>query len=87
MKQEQIHIYKAIDEILWFDWDPIGVNDTEEARDEYQGYIPQIFNLKVNGDDEETIAQKLNEIITKRMGLVSNLHHCKLVAKKIIEIK
>lgn len=36
MTEEQILIYKRIDEILWFDWDPIGVNQIEEARDEYQ---------------------------------------------------
>ena len=36
----QLGLYKRIDEILWEDWDPIGVNDVEEARDEYQSYLP-----------------------------------------------
>lgn len=29
-------LYKVIDEILWKDWNPIGVNDIPSARDEYQ---------------------------------------------------
>lgn len=54
-------LYKQIDEIIWNDWDPIGVNDYPEARDEYYGYLPQIFELKNNGADSETIAQRLNK--------------------------
>jgi hypothetical protein len=41
-------IYKKIDEILWQDWDPIGINDMSDARDEYDGYVSQLFNLKKN---------------------------------------
>ena len=35
MTDKQKKLYKAIDEILWKDWDPIGVNDIEDVRDEY----------------------------------------------------
>jgi len=37
-------IHKLIDEILWKDWDPIGVNDIPSARDEYQRWL--ITSLK-----------------------------------------
>jgi len=52
-------IYKLIDEILWKDWDPIGVNDIPSARDEYQSYTPQVFSLKTANADPEKIAQHL----------------------------
>jgi hypothetical protein len=37
-------LYKKIDDILWFDWDPIGINDIA-PRDEYRGYVSEIFEL------------------------------------------
>lgn len=37
MKNKQAIIFQQIDEILWREWDPIEVNDTEEVRDEYRG--------------------------------------------------
>ena len=70
---EQKNLYKLIDEILWNDWDPIGINDFEEARDEYQSYTPQIFGLRINNSDIETIAQHLYHIETDRMGLSGGL--------------
>lgn len=84
MTPEQVLLYKKIDEILWIDWDPIGINDTPEARDEYYSYLPQIFKLKIDGADRETIAQHLDQIVTNRMGLFSNLKHCREVADKIL---
>ena len=39
-------IWKDIDEILWNDWDSIGVKVFEKtARDEYQDYIYGVFRL------------------------------------------
>ena len=37
-------LYRKIDDILWLDWDPIGVNDMA-PRDEYQSYVPGILRL------------------------------------------
>src|SRR5690606_29989731 len=37
-------LYKKINDILWFDWDPIGVNDLAPS-DEYHRYVPEIFTL------------------------------------------
>jgi len=86
MTNEEKPIYKRIDEILWFDWDPIGVNDTEQARDEYQSYIPRIFSLKINGGDKETIAQHLYKIETDNMGLGGNINNCRIIADKIVNV-
>ncbi len=85
MTDEQKHVYKDIDEILWKDWDPIGINDIA-PRDEYQSYTPEIFGLKIKGADKEAIAQKLNDIATNRMGLFANIDHCRQVAEKIINL-
>jgi hypothetical protein len=47
---DQLALYKRIDEILWEDWDPIGVVAFgDAARDEYQSYLPSIFAWRSNG--------------------------------------
>lgn len=81
-----IELYRSIDEILWRNWDPIGVNDIA-TRDEYQCYTPIIFNLKRSGADKETIAKTLYEIETITIGLIGNFEQCSQVAEKIINLK
>lgn len=79
-------IFDAIDQILWEDWDPIGINDNENIRDEYQGYTPHIFRLKMQGADEKRIAKHLFELAWETMGMTSDMEHCKNVAHKIVEV-
>ena len=85
MEKEDVIIYKMIDEILWNDWDPIGINDIA-PRDEYYMYIPSIFALKKTGASKEEIANQLYKIETERIGLVGSLENCLLVADKILGI-
>jgi len=48
---------EGVDRILWEIWDPIGVNDTPEARDEYASYVPAItVLLRQNASDAEFLA-------------------------------
>ena len=86
MTPEQKKLYKSIDEILWNDWDPIGVNDFA-PRDEYQSYTPPILSLKINGADTETIAKMLYEIETEIIGVTGNMEQCRQVAGKIFNLK
>jgi hypothetical protein len=86
MNDNEIRIYKLIDEITWNDWDPIGVNEFQGAREEYYSYLPAIFDLKISGSDKETIAQYLFRIETERIGLFGNIDNCRVVAQKIDEI-
>ena len=36
-------LYRRVDEVLHYIWDPIGVAGAPMARDEYYAYLPQIF--------------------------------------------
>lgn len=76
-------LYKNIDDILWYDWDPIGVNDIA-PRDEYQSYVPGIFDLIKAKAGKEEIANWLFSIETGNMGLGSAPEKCLSVAEKII---
>ena len=57
-----IHAYRLIDEILWNDWDPIGVNQMPEAREKYRSYSSNIVDLKIARADCETVTQHLFQI-------------------------
>jgi len=59
----------AIDEVLWRLWDPIGVNDIPEARDEYSSYAAGVLGLLRRGAGDEQIIRHLQAIETERMGL------------------
>lgn len=60
---------EAIDEILWRLWDPIGVNDAPEARDEYSAYAAGVLDLLRRGADDEEVVRHLRSIESERMGL------------------
>ncbi len=87
MKIKDKRIYDLIDEILWHDWDPIGVNDFEEARDEYSGYTLSIFNLKISGANKSKISKYLFSLEKVNMGLFGNIVNCEIVAEKIVNVK
>ena len=79
-------LYKKIDDILWFDWDPIGVNDIA-PRDEYQSYVPEIFGLVKSNADRQEIAGRLFKFETENMGMGGTLENCLTIADKILQSK
>ncbi len=83
----QLELYNRLDEILWTDWDPIGVNDVEQARDEYYGYLPHLLRLVLDGAPATQIATYLHGIATKQMGLSSTLSDHVAVAEKVHQLE
>lgn len=49
------------------------VSELEEARDEYYGYLPEVFQMVMDDASASVIARYLDDITTQRMGLKSNL--------------
>lgn len=76
-------LYKKIDDILWVDWDPIGINDIA-PRDEYQSYVPEIFGLVKANADRQEIARRLFKLETNNMGMGGTLENCLTIADKIL---
>ena len=87
LNTEQLSLYKSISEILWDDWDPIGMKLSGGLGDEYESYIPSIFSLKIKGASIEIITLKLFEIESQRMELDNGFENCKRVAEKIFNLK
>ena len=70
--RDRIRLYelsRRVGEILHYRWDPIGVADAPEARDEYDGYLPQITGMLIRGAGKQEIAKQLTTISTENMGL------------------
>jgi CubicO group peptidase (beta-lactamase class C family) len=80
-------LYRAVDEVLHYVWDPIGVASVPQARDEYHGYLPHVFGLLLNGVSEESIAAYLSEVTTNRMGLSANPQRDREVASVLVNWK
>jgi hypothetical protein len=83
MNEEQL--YRSIDQILWGDWDPIGMNDVL-PRDEYSSYVPQTATLVIKQRNVHRIAEELYQIETVEMGLPGNFAACIEVAEKLIKL-
>jgi hypothetical protein len=62
-------IKQKIDRILWEVWDPIGLNRISPARDEYSGYVNEVFQLLTSGASDHELAQHLLKIVHDRMEL------------------
>lgn len=84
LSQPQNQLYEIIDNLLWDEWDPIGINDIA-PRDEYQAYTPQLFSSVIKGATSDELTQALYKIESDLMGLPGNFQKCEEIAKKIVE--
>jgi|WetSurMetagenome_2_1015567.scaffolds.fasta_scaffold08440_12 hypothetical protein len=62
-------IQKAIRLVLLHDWDPIGVKDVAEAKDEYDGYVGAVYRLLASGATDDAIVEYLRKVEAEDMGL------------------
>jgi hypothetical protein len=69
LSPEEKELYRRIDEVLFYLWDPIGVAGAPEARDEYEGYVPHVFSLLTNQAGSVIIADFLAKTEAEDMGL------------------
>ncbi|PZV08040.1 MAG: hypothetical protein DCF32_05800 [Leptolyngbya sp.] len=80
-------LYRRIDEVLHYLWDPIGVAGMPGARDEYDAYLPQVFSLLKAGAGADEIADCLTEISTQAIGLGNNQERDRQIAELLLEWK
>jgi CRISPR/Cas system CMR-associated protein Cmr5 small subunit len=73
-------LYKRIDEVLIYVWDPVGVN--AGSRDEYLSYVHGVLSLVKSGADKDAIAEHLGTLVETVMGL----SRCRERDEKVAEI-
>ena len=76
---------EAIKSLLLHEWDPIGVSDVAEARDEYDAYALQVYKMVRENPDADAIARYLNWVVTSRMLLSGNLDQDRAIAIKVLK--
>ncbi|MBA3034900.1 MAG: hypothetical protein FP814_00235 [Desulfobacterium sp.] len=79
-------VMKRIHDVLWKDWDPIGVND-DGPDDEYDLYIGGIYRILLGNPTESELIDHLYHIETETMGLpFHNKELLRHIAQKLMEI-
>jgi hypothetical protein len=75
------------DILLLHRWDPIGVSDCNEARDEYDAYIGEIYGLLIRDEPRHKLIDFLWWVETEHMGLCGNRSNTEKVANLLIELR
>jgi hypothetical protein len=80
-----------VGEILWREWDPIGVNTTDCPDDEYDRYAASVYVMLMNERrSAEDIATHLHDLATRRMGLrmTTRLRDlCRHAAETLVQVR
>ncbi|UCF43739.1 MAG: hypothetical protein JSV99_02075 [Planctomycetota bacterium] len=80
-------LHRRVDEVLFYVWDPIGVNGEPLARGEYESYVPQVVKLVEANDDIRAISKHLAKIVSSRMGMSPNKKQCDYAAEMLLRHK
>jgi hypothetical protein len=83
LPSQELELYRRCDEVLHYIWDPCGVAGAPGARDEYYGYLPQVFAYVQDQAASTKIVDYLVSIEEKRMGLSPRREHAQLVANML----
>jgi hypothetical protein len=57
------NLLQAVRDILFRDWDPIGVNGNNRLQHEYDTYAPSICRLLAEGADESRLVRHLSGLL------------------------
>ena len=87
LNPQEMELYRATDEVLHYIWDPIGVSDEPNARDEYWSYLPRVFKMLVGETPHKLIIEYLIGVEAERMGLQPNKEKAKHVVEILNEYK
>lgn len=75
---------RAINTILWRDWDPIGCGVPE---DEYESYVWPVYGLLTDGAPRETLAAHLRRVASQNIGLPVPEERLNMVVDKLLALK
>jgi hypothetical protein len=79
-------------ELFWREWDPIGINNNEQARDEYDRYADRAYVLLMDeGKPADEIAAYLYWVACEYMGLGGDRQliraDCDAVAQRLVALR
>ena len=76
-----------VQDVLFREWDPIGVNHYEQCRDEYDSYAPTICRWLREDVDEWKLADHLSQLqrVTMGMSVIDEELH-RRVARRLLSL-
>jgi hypothetical protein len=77
-------LFVSLDQLFWEDWDPLGINDDDDSRDEYITFIPRIIKRLPLGVDE--VFAGLNRIRTHSLQIKPDEVMDRKLARLCIEV-
>jgi hypothetical protein len=79
-------LYKQVCDLLFDEWDPIGVNEFA-PRDEYDSYAAGLIRLVHGGGDEGEVVAMLGYIARESIGLSHvDAERDRVVARRLIAL-
>lgn len=86
-KARALEIQDSIRQILFHEWDPIGVNDTPSISHEYDAYIAPIYRLLLGSRSEEEICDFLFRTERDAIGVsCDSPDQLRSVAQKLLRL-
>lgn len=77
---------RDVREILLADWNPIGIRDVPQARDEYDAYVLPIAHILASGTTVTELADHLLDFEKDAFGLGGNYDRANRAALLLLRI-
>jgi hypothetical protein len=82
---------RRVRQLLWLEWDPIGVNQASEATDEYDRYADAAYVMLMDQRaNAEAIAEYLYWVAAVHMGLGESEERAEaagMIAEKLVALR
>jgi len=80
-------IQDSIRQVLFRDWDPIGVNDNPNLADEYDNYLAPVYRILTGSRSEEELVQFFFRTESETIGLsTDSTERLRPMARKLLEL-
>lgn len=80
-------LLQAVEDVLFREWDAIGVNHNELSRDEYSGYASTIRDWLCSDVDEFKLVAHLGQLQQVSMGMpVADEELNRRIARRLLEL-
>jgi hypothetical protein len=85
--KRSVEIQDSIRQVLFRDWDPIGVNGNTNLQDEYDAYIAPVYRILVGSRSEQELVEFLYRTERDAIGLpCDSPEQLRPVAHRLLEL-
>lgn len=85
LQPSDAELFRRVEEVVHYIWDPIGICEHPSARDEYHSYLTGIYS-NVQAEDLAGLIEYM-KWVTENMGLSFNKEHAIKAAQLMLDWK